>query len=107
MDTIVIQDQQAKLECLVDSLPKSKITWYMNGKEITLKDNIKFETDTKTFANYLVIPKVQAVHFGSYTIKASNIVGEIEHSFKLDVLGIYFYFLNIKSNLIDHQSIFT
>ena len=84
----MIQDQLTKLECLVDSLPKSKIIWYMNGKELTLKDNVKFETDSKTSANYLVIPKVQTIHLGLYTIKVLNSVGEIQHSFNLDVLGI-------------------
>ena len=61
----------------------------MNGKELTLKDNVKFETDSKTSANYLVIPKVQTIHLGLYTIKVLNSVGEIEHSFNLDVLGIW------------------
>lgn len=86
-DTIAIQDQSAKFECLVDSLPKAKLSWYLNGKELTVKEGVKFETDAKTSANYLVIPKVTASSFGKYTIKASNNVGEIEHSFNLDVLG--------------------
>lgn len=46
---------------------------------------MKFETDVKTSANVLVIPKVLASHAGTITIKASNTVGEVEHSFKLDV----------------------
>ncbi len=88
-DTIAIQDQQARFECLVDSLPKAKITWFLNGKELTIKDNIKFETDAKTSSTFLVVPKVSSAHFGKYTIKASNGVGEIEHNFSLDVLGIH------------------
>jgi hypothetical protein len=70
-------------------LPKAKISWLLNGKELTLKDNVKFETDPKTSSNNLIIPKInQAVHLGKYTIKASNSVGEVEHIFDLDVLGI-------------------
>lgn len=84
---MAIQDQSAKFECLIDALPKAKISWLLNGKELTNKDNIKFETDTKTSANFLVIPKVMASHLGTYTIKVSNNVGETEHSFNLDVLG--------------------
>jgi hypothetical protein len=56
----------------------------LNGKELTNKDNLKFETDAKTSAVFLVIPKVMASHIGTYTVKASNNVGEIEHSFILD-----------------------
>lgn len=70
-------------------MPKAKLTWLLNGKELTNKDNIKFETDAKTSATFLVIPKVMASHIGTYTIKASNNVGEIEHSFTFDALGIY------------------
>ena len=85
-DTIAIQDQPAKFECLVDALPKPKLTWLLNGKELTNKE-VKFETDAKTSANFMVIPKVTSTNFGTYTIKASNSVGEIECNFNLDVLG--------------------
>lgn len=86
-DTVAIQDQAAKFECLVDAAPKAKLTWLLNGKELTNKDNVKFETDAKTSAVFLVIPKVLASHIGSYTVKASNNVGEVEHTFKLDAFG--------------------
>lgn len=87
-NTVVVQDQLVKFECLVDALPKAKISWFLNGKELTLKDNVKFEVDPKTSSNNLIIPKVsQTIHLGKYTIKASNNVGENEHSFDVDVLG--------------------
>ena len=87
-DTIVVQDQSIKFECLVDALPKAKLSWFLNGKELTAKDNVKFETDPKTASNNLIIAKVnQTVHLGKFTIKASNAVGENEHSFDLNVLG--------------------
>jgi hypothetical protein len=93
----VVQDQSVKFECLVDSLPKAKISWLLNGKELTLKDNVKFETDPKTSANNLIIPKInQAAHLGKYTIKASNTVGEVEHNFDLDILGKKFKILRMK-----------
>jgi hypothetical protein len=95
-DTIAIQDQSARFECLIDATPKAKITWLLNGKELTNKDNVKFETDAKTSANFLVVPKVAASNFGTYTVKASNSVGEIEHSFKLEVLGNKFSLLKIR-----------
>ena len=86
-NAIAIQDQSAKFECLIDALPKAKLTWILNGKELTNKDNVKFEVDAKTSANFLVIPKISSFHLGTYIIKASNSVGEVEHTFSLDVLG--------------------
>ena len=68
-------------------MPKPKLVWMLNDKELTNKDNVKFETDAKTFTNSLVIPKISASHLGKYVIKASNNVGEVEHTFNLDVLG--------------------
>ena len=85
-DTIAIQDQPSKFECIVDSLPKAKISWYLNDKELTIKDNVKFETDAKTNATFLSIAKISSVHFGKYTIKASNNVAEVEHNFNVNVL---------------------
>lgn len=70
-------------------MPKAKLTWLLNGKELTNKDNVKFETDAKTSSVFLIIPKVMATHIGSYTIKASNSVGEIEHTFDLGAFGNY------------------
>lgn len=86
---MAIQDQAAKFECLVDAMPKAKLTWLLNGKELTNKDNVKFETDAKTSAVTLVIPKVMASHIGTYVVKASNNVGEIEHTFILDAFGTW------------------
>ena len=68
-------------------MPKAKVTWFLNEKELTIKDNVKFETDAKTSANVLVIPKVSSLHIGTYTIKVSNNVGETEHKFQLNVNG--------------------
>jgi hypothetical protein len=88
-DSIVNQDASARFECLIDALPKPKVSWLLNGKELTNKDNVKFEVDQKTSANCLVIPKVLTSHGGTLTVKASNTVGEAEYSFKLEVFGIF------------------
>ena len=68
-------------------MPKAKISWFLNGKELTNKDNVKFEADAKTSANYLTIPKVAPTHLGTYTVKASNQCGEAECLFNVNVLG--------------------
>ncbi|RNA37098.1 muscle M-line assembly unc-89-like, partial [Brachionus plicatilis] len=64
---------------------KMVLKWYLNDKELTIKDNVKFEVDQKSSTYSLVIPKVQPFHSGTVTIKASNNVGEVEHSFDIDV----------------------
>ncbi len=86
-DTVAKQDTLVRFECLVDAFPKAKLTWQINGRDLTNKDNVKYENDQKTGSSALVIPKVLSSHGGAFTIKASNSVGEIEHSFKLNVLG--------------------
>jgi hypothetical protein len=86
-NSVAVLDTTAKFECVVDANPKPKLIWLLNDKELTVKDNVKFEVDAKTTANILVIPKVTSLHVGTFTIKASNSVGEIEHKFNLIVNG--------------------
>ncbi len=90
-DTVVVQDTSVRFECTIDAVPKPKVSWLLNGKELTAKDNVKFESNAQTQTNALVIPKVSAAHLGTITIKASNQVGEVEFSFKMDVLGMLQY----------------
>ena len=54
---------------------------------MSAKDGFKFETNAQTSVNSLVLAKVASSHLGKYSIKASNSVGEIEHSFNVNVLG--------------------
>jgi hypothetical protein len=62
-------------------LPKPKVQWYLNNKELTAKEGYKFE------GSNLVIPKVLATHLGIFKIVASNSVGSVEHIFELNVIG--------------------
>lgn len=71
----------------MDALPKAKVQWFLNDKELTAKDGVKIEMDAKTSGYNLVIAKVMASHLGKYRVKASNTVGQVEHSFELNVLG--------------------
>ena len=86
-DSVAVQDTLARFECIIDAMPKPKLQWFLNDKELSVKDNVKFETDAKTSANVLVIPKISTVFVGSYTVKASNSVGDAEHKFQLNVNG--------------------
>ena len=87
IDTVAIHGKSIKFETMIEAIPKAKVSWYLNDKEISLKDGVKFENNPKTSACNLVIPKILVSHLGKYTIKASNIVGEAEHTFELNVLG--------------------
>ena len=77
-----------KFECSVEALPKAKIDWYQNEKELSGKDGFKIETDLRLGTCNLLISKVNVnAHLGRYTIKAVNTVGTAEHSFELAILG--------------------
>lgn len=86
-DSVAIQGKSIKFDSVIEAQPKAKITWFLNEKELTLKDGVKFENNPKTSACNLIIPRIVGTHLGKYSIKATNIVGEIEHVFELDILG--------------------
>ena len=86
-NTVVVLEQLIKFECLVEAYPKAKVSWIFNQKELSLKDNVKFETDQKTGTNYLIISKANISHSGRYRIIASNLVGSVEHNFNIEILG--------------------
>ena len=86
-DSIAVQDKSIKFESTIESFPKPKVSWFLNDKELTVKDNVKIEVDAKTNACNLVIPKVSSTHLGKIKIVATNSVGSIEHTFDLNVLG--------------------
>ena len=77
-----------KFESTIEALPKAKVSWFLNDKELTIKDkDVKLEVDAKTNACNLIIPKVSSTHLGKFKIVAVNSVGSIEHTFDLNVLG--------------------
>ena len=83
-------DGSARFECIIDALPKAKLSWFTNDKELTTKDNVKFETDLKSSTYSLVVPKVLNSHVGTYVVKALNTIGEKAESFNLELLSIFF-----------------
>lgn len=83
----VVLDQSACFQAVVDANPKAKITWLLNGKELTAKDNIKLENDEKKSLYSLIIPKVKQSHSGKYSIKATNSIGMAECEFNIEILG--------------------
>jgi len=87
-DSVGVQGQSIKFETLIEGQPKAKVSWFLNDKELTAKDGVKFEVDAKTNTCNLVIAKILGSHLGEYKVKAVNTVGSVEHTFKLDVLEI-------------------
>ena len=85
----LVQDKSIKIESSVEAFPKAKIQWFLNDKELTQKDNVKIETDPKSPACNLSIPKLASNHSGVYKIKATNTVGSSEHVFNINVQGKY------------------
>ncbi len=88
-DSVVNQDSLVKFECNIDALPKPKVTWVLNGKELTNKD-AKFEADAKTSLYRLTFAKVLPSNSGTFIVKASNTLGESECTFSLVVNGKLF-----------------
>ena len=99
-DTFVQLNQSIKLEYTIDALPKAKVAWFLNNKELTIKDNFKFESDIRTGIYSLLIDKVTPVQIGTYCVKASNSIGSIEHEFKLEV------FESPKAGIIEDSTTF-
>ena len=63
----------------------------LNGKELSAKDGVKIEKDVNTNTYVLTIAKLNpAVHAGKITIKATNLVGSIQHDIDVDVYGKFF-----------------
>lgn len=82
------KDESVKLECIVEAAPKPTVSWLINGKEVTAKDGVQIEKDVNNNKYTLAIPKANpAVHAGVITIKASNVIGTVQHDINLNILG--------------------
>jgi hypothetical protein len=87
-DKSVLRDKESRFTCIVKSNPKPTVSWFFNGKELTLKDGVKIEKDVANDKYSLVIPKIADKNVGSYTVKAVNEFGSEERQCKLDILDL-------------------
>ena len=87
-DKGVLRDKEARFECIVTSNPKPTVSWFFNGKELTIKDGVKIEKDVANDKYSLVIPKIAEKNVGTYTVKATNEFGSEERLCKLDILDL-------------------
>ena len=82
------KDESVKIEVVVEANPKPTINWILNNKEVNSKDGVQIIKDVASDTYSLTIPKINpSVHAGTIIIKATNVVGTIQHEIRLDVLG--------------------
>ncbi len=85
-DQSILRDKETKFECVVTSNPKPVVTWYLNEKELTIKDGVRIEKDIANDKYSLVIPKTSDKNLGTYTVKATNEFGSSEKKCSLEIL---------------------
>lgn len=107
-DISVVEKKLARIECEVIGIPIPTVEWYKDGVLVEKSDNIQMEVKNKV-VNVLTIKSVTPANFGSYTIKATNEIGQAECSCVLNVDGMFIInylihmnisFLNFKSHLM-------
>ncbi|KAK3506808.1 hypothetical protein QTP70_028372 [Hemibagrus guttatus] len=69
------------LECLSNAIPPPTITWYKNGRLVTETTNVHILADGQT----LEIKGTEVSDTGLYVCKASNIAGQVDKNFHLNV----------------------
>ncbi|MBN3312119.1 HMCN1 protein, partial [Atractosteus spatula] len=69
------------LECESNAVPPPVITWYKNGRAITESANVKLHADGQT----LEIREAEVSDTGQYVCKATNIAGQVDKNFHLNV----------------------
>ncbi|XP_039591708.1 hemicentin-1 isoform X2 [Polypterus senegalus] len=69
------------LECESNAIPPPMITWYKNGRMIADSANIKILAE----GQILEITKAEVSDTGQYVCKATNIAGQVDKNFHLNV----------------------
>ncbi|KAM9810462.1 hemicentin-1 [Neosynchiropus ocellatus] len=67
------------LRCQANGVPEPEVTWYKNGLQLTEGNGLKIDR------HQLEIVGVQMSDGGSYTCKVSNVVGQVDRTFKLTI----------------------
>ena len=82
------KDESVTIEVVVEAVPKPTINWICNGKELTARDGIQLNKDIATNTYTLIIPKLNPnSHNGTFTIKATNVVGTVHYDFDIIIQG--------------------
>ncbi|KAG8447614.1 hypothetical protein GDO86_014935 [Hymenochirus boettgeri] len=73
-ETVLRLGDSLNLQCKSDAVPQPTVTWYKNGQQIFVSDEIRIHNDGQR----LEILNVKASDKGHYNCKVSNIAGEVE-----------------------------
>ncbi|CAF4979058.1 unnamed protein product, partial [Rotaria sp. Silwood1] len=83
----VKQGETAVFMTTIDGYPTPTITWLLNGKLLTLKEDVEVQFDAATGQSKLSIQNVNLEqHTGSITCRVESEYGEQEETVRLDIL---------------------
>ncbi|CAF4931760.1 unnamed protein product [Rotaria sp. Silwood1] len=83
----VKQGETAVFMTTIDGYPTPTITWLLNGKLLTLKEDVEVQFDAATSQSKLSIQNVNLEqHAGSITCRVKSEYGEQEETVRLDIL---------------------
>ncbi|CAH1270966.1 HMCN1 [Branchiostoma lanceolatum] len=80
-DIIAVVNRPVELSCPVEGIPTPQVRWLHNQRPVNQDENIRITRQGQT----LTVSSVQVSHQGSFTCIASNIVGEVQRTFKFTV----------------------
>jgi len=85
-DTEVLVNNDATFICEIQSSPQATIQWLFNGKPIaSVPNKYDISYDTKTNQHKLIIKSATIDDHGSYSVQATNELGQIQTEAKLNV----------------------
>lgn len=84
-DLKVLLEKEARFECSIISNPSPSITWFLNEKELNVKDGVRIEKNQAKNLQTLTFPRVSVLDSGVITVKALNEVGTAERTCLLEI----------------------
>jgi len=82
----VIGGEPVRLRCMVNGIPRPRVTWYKNGAELRLDADDKHLLSRD--GRELSIKSASLEDTARYTCVATNVAGETRRNFNVDVLGL-------------------
>ncbi|XP_043238277.1 obscurin-like isoform X8 [Amphibalanus amphitrite] len=81
-DMAIMIDETVRIEVDIDGTPKPEVKWYKDGQKLTETDRLRLveESDTKYV---LLIDRMELTDAGSYSIVASNTMGQMSDFWKV------------------------
>ncbi|XP_078604169.1 hemicentin-1-like isoform X2 [Branchiostoma floridae x Branchiostoma japonicum] len=80
-DVTTVVNRPVELTCPVEGIPTPQVRWLHNQRPVNQDENIRLTRQGQT----LSVSSVQISHQGTFTCIASNIVGQVERTFRLTV----------------------